>query len=166
MTFLFFEVSTAGASGMKTVEMAHSGNQVRYGLRDAIAAEYRKGRLLMIGTTNLDAQREMVWSVGGIAASGHPRVVELARDIMIASAAIPAAFPPVMIDVEVDGQHYQEMHVDGGTVTQVFLYPPSLKMISARPGPNTDEHGKPRMMTLKRVALAFGPESEKRSRKG
>ncbi len=97
-------------------------------LLDAIAAEYRKGRLLMIGTTNLDAQREMVWNVGAIAASGHPRAVELVRDIMIASAAIPAAFPPVMIDVEVDGQHYQEMHVDGGTVTQVFLYPPSLKI--------------------------------------
>ncbi|MDM8007666.1 MAG: patatin-like phospholipase family protein [Phycisphaerae bacterium] len=100
-------------------------------LLDAIAAEYRKGRLLMIGTTNLDAQREMVWNVGAIAASGHPRAVELVRDIMIASAAIPAAFPPVMIDVEVDGQHYQEMHVDGGTVTQVFLYPPSLKIKEA-----------------------------------
>jgi len=97
-------------------------------LLDAIAAEYRKGRLLIIGTTNLDAQREMIWNVGAIAASGHPRAVELVRDIMIASAAIPAAFPPVMIDVEVDGQHYQEMHVDGGTVTQVFLYPPSLKL--------------------------------------
>ena len=70
----------------------------------------------------------MIWNVGAIAASGHPRALELVRDIMIASAAIPAAFPPVMIDVEVDGQHYQEMHVDGGTATQVFLYPPSLKV--------------------------------------
>jgi hypothetical protein len=97
-------------------------------LLDAIAAEYRKGRLLMIGTTNLDAQRAVIWNVGAIAASGHPRALELVRDIMIASAAIPAAFPPMMIDVEVDGKHYQEMHVDGGTVTQVFLYPPSLKV--------------------------------------
>ena len=97
-------------------------------LLDAIAAESHKGRLLLIGTTNLDAQREMIWDVGAVATSGHPRALELVRDIMIASAAIPAAFPPVMIDVEVDGQHYQEMHVDGGTVTQVFLYPPSLKV--------------------------------------
>jgi len=97
-------------------------------LLDAIAAEYGKGRLLLIGTTNLDAQRAVIWNVGAIAASGHPRAVELVRDILIASAAIPAAFPPVMIDVEVDGRHYQEMHVDGGTVTQVFLYPPSLKI--------------------------------------
>lgn len=94
----------------------------------AIAAEHGKGRLLMIGTTNLDAQRAVIWNVGAIAASGHPRAVELIRDIMVASAAIPAAFPPMMIDVEVDGQHYQEMHVDGGTVMQVFLYPPSLKV--------------------------------------
>ena len=100
-------------------------------LLDAIAAEYRKGRLLLIGTTNLDAQRAVIWNVGAIAASGHPRALELIRDIMVASAAIPAAFPPVMVDVEVDGQHYQEMHVDGGTVTQVFLYPPSLKVKEA-----------------------------------
>ncbi len=101
-------------------------------LLDAIAAEYRKGRLLLIGTTNLDAQREVIWNVGVIAASGNPRALELVRDIMIASAAIPAAFPPVMMDVEVDGQPYQEMHVDGGTVTQVFLSPPSLKVKTAR----------------------------------
>jgi predicted acylesterase/phospholipase RssA len=97
-------------------------------LLDGIGEEYCRGRLLLIGTTNLDAQREVVWNVGAIAVSGYPHALELVRDIMIASAAIPAAFPPVMIDVEVDGQHYQEMHVDGGTVTQVFLYPPSLKV--------------------------------------
>jgi predicted acylesterase/phospholipase RssA len=52
--------------------------------------------------------------------------LELIRSIMIASAAIPAAFPPVLIDVEADGKRYQEMHVDGGAMTQVFLYPPSV----------------------------------------
>jgi predicted acylesterase/phospholipase RssA len=45
---------------------------------------------------------------------------------MVASAAIPGAFPPVMFDVEVDGIPYQEMHVDGGTSTQAFVYPASL----------------------------------------
>jgi hypothetical protein len=97
-------------------------------LLNAIASEYRKGRLLLIGTTNLDAQRAVIWNVGAIAASKHPRALQLVRDVIIASASIPAAFPPVMIDVEVDGEHYQEMHVDGGTSTQVFLYPPSLKV--------------------------------------
>ena len=45
---------------------------------------------------------------------------------MIASASIPGAFPPVMFDVELDGKPYQEMHVDGGAMAQVFLYPPRL----------------------------------------
>jgi hypothetical protein len=31
-----------------------------------------------------------------------------------------------MIDVEVGGKKYQEMHVDGGASAQVFVYPPSL----------------------------------------
>jgi hypothetical protein len=47
---------------------------------------------------------------------------------MLASAAIPGAFPPVMVDVEANGKRYQEMHVDGGAMAQVFLYPPSLKV--------------------------------------
>lgn len=95
---------------------------------DEIAAEYAKGRILVVGTTDLDARRAVLWNVTAIAASKHPNALELVHDILIASAAIPAAFPPVMIDVEVDGKSYQEMHVDGGTMTQVFLYPPSLNM--------------------------------------
>jgi predicted acylesterase/phospholipase RssA len=96
-------------------------------LLDAIAAEHEKGRILIIGTTNLDARRAVLWNIGLIAASDHPGALELVRSIMVASASIPAAFPPVMIDVEVDGQRYQEMHVDGGATTQVFLFPPSFR---------------------------------------
>ena len=33
-----------------------------------------------------------------------------------------------MIDVDIDGQHFQEMHVDGGVITQVFLYPSRILM--------------------------------------
>lgn len=95
---------------------------------DAIAAEYAKGRLLLVGTTNLDARRPVIWNMTAIAASGAPGAPALFRKILLASAAIPGAFPPVMIDVEVDGQHYQEMHVDGGAMAQVFLYPPSLNL--------------------------------------
>lgn len=94
----------------------------------AIAAEHRKGRVLLVGTTNLDARRAVIWNVGAIAASGSPNAVDVVRKILLASAAIPAAFPPVMIDVEVDGKKYQELHVDGGAMTQVFLYPPSMKL--------------------------------------
>jgi hypothetical protein len=95
-------------------------------LLDAIAAEHAKGRILLIGTTNLDARQPIIWNIGEIAASGRPGALDLVHDILLASAAIPGAFPPVMIDAEVDGKRYQEMHVDGGASAQVFLYPPSL----------------------------------------
>jgi hypothetical protein len=97
-------------------------------LFDAIAREYRKGRLLMIGTTDLDAQRPVIWNVGALAASGHPGALGLFHKILRASAAIPGAFPPVLVDVELDGKKYQEMHVDGGTMAQLFLYPASVDL--------------------------------------
>ncbi|MGH6962626.1 MAG: patatin-like phospholipase family protein, partial [Dongiaceae bacterium] len=102
----------------------------------AIAAEHAKGRILLIGTTNLDARRPVIWNIGKIAASGNPKALELVQKILVASAAIPAAFPPMMIDVEVNGKSYQEMHVDGGASAQVFVYPPvlHLKELSAKAG--------------------------------
>lgn len=93
-----------------------------------IANAYHQGRLLLIGTTNLDEGRPVIWNVTKLAASQRPGVLHLVQQILIASAAIPGAFPPEMIDVEVDGQHYQEMHVDGGASAQVFVYPPSLQL--------------------------------------
>ena len=90
----------------------------------AIARAYDHGRLLLIGTTNLDAQQPVIWNIGAIAKSGHPKALETIRRILLASAAIPGAFPPTMFDVELNGQPYQEMHVDGGAFTQAFLYPP------------------------------------------
>ncbi|WP_296339365.1 patatin-like phospholipase family protein [Reyranella sp.] len=95
---------------------------------DAIAREYQKGRLLLIGTTHLDAQRPTIWNIGAIATSGHPDGLDLFRKILRASAAIPGAFQPVMVDVEIDGKKYQEMHVDGGAIAQLFLYPPSINL--------------------------------------
>ncbi|WP_133290623.1 patatin-like phospholipase family protein [Dankookia rubra] len=94
----------------------------------AIAREYAEGRLLLIGTTNLDLQRPVVWNIGAIAASGHPDALTLFRKILLASASIPGAFPPVLVDVEYAGRAFQEMHVDGGAAAQVFLYPPSLDL--------------------------------------
>ena len=91
-----------------------------------IAAEYQKGRLLLIQTTDLDAGRPVLWNIGAIAASGDPKSLGLIRRVLLASASIPAAFPPVLFDVEANGKAYQEMHVDGGAVSQAFLVPPSL----------------------------------------
>ena len=95
---------------------------------DAIAAEHDKGRILLVATTNLDVRRAVVWNVTEIAATGGPAALELVRKILIASAAIPGTFPPVMIDVEAGGKRYQEMHVDGGTAAQVFVYPAAIKL--------------------------------------
>ena len=92
----------------------------------AIAAEYAKGRVLDLVTTNLDAARPVAWNIGRIASNGTPEALQLIRDIMLASASIPAAFPPVMFDVEANGQLYDELHVDGGATSVMYLYPIGL----------------------------------------
>jgi len=95
-------------------------------LMRALAEEHRKGRNLVIGTTNLDVERPVAWNVARIAASGEPFAYDLVRQVILASASIPVAFPPVAIEVEVDGRQYDELHVDGGTASQVFLYPAGI----------------------------------------
>src|SRR5215468_5999092 len=107
-----------------------------------IAEEHRKGRILLIGTTNLDARQPVIWNIGKIAASGSPNALELCWDILLASAAIPAAFPPSMVRVEVDGKPYEEMHVDGGASAQVFLYPPSMPAVAHSMGVEMKRAGK------------------------
>lgn len=94
----------------------------------AIAEQHAAGRRLFVGTTNLDSRRPIVWNMGEIASSSSPQKVRLFRDILLASASIPGVAPPVFIDVTLDGQTYQEMHVDGGVVNSVFVAAPSLTM--------------------------------------
>jgi patatin-like phospholipase len=89
----------------------------------AIAKSYDDGRLILVGTSDLDAQQPVIWNIGAIARSGHPRALKTIRTILLASAAIPGAFPPTLFDVTLDGVAYQEMHVDGGAFAQAFLYP-------------------------------------------
>jgi predicted patatin/cPLA2 family phospholipase len=89
-----------------------------------MAREHRRGRQLLVGTTNLDAGRPVVWNLTRMAASGHPEAAELIRQVLLASASIPGAFPPVYIKVQTpDGRTYDEMHVDGGASSQMFFYP-------------------------------------------
>ena len=98
-------------------------------LLDRIAMGYREGRLLLIGTTDLDAQLPVIWNIGAIAASGHPGAPELIRKVLLASASIPGAFPPVLFDVTLEGAPHQELHVDGGAMAQAFLYPTAVTAI-------------------------------------
>jgi predicted acylesterase/phospholipase RssA len=88
----------------------------------AIAERYEQGYRLFIGTTNMDAQRLVVWNMGKIATYGTPQALDLFHKIMVASASIPVALPPVMIEVEMNGHRYDEMHTDGGTFAQVFFH--------------------------------------------
>jgi predicted patatin/cPLA2 family phospholipase len=89
-----------------------------------VATEYReRGRWLLVGTTNIDAGVPVIWNMGKIAAIGTPEALELFKRVMLASASIPGAFPPVLFDAVLNGESYHEMHVDGGASTQVFLYP-------------------------------------------
>jgi len=97
-----------------------------------IARAHKRGRRLLIGTTNIDAQRAVIWDIGEIAASGHPGSLKLFNQILLASASVPGAFPPVFIKVNVNGKQYEEMHVDGGIINQVFLFPTLLKAKSVR----------------------------------
>lgn len=97
---------------------------------DAIADESLKGRMLLVGTTDLDARRSVYWNLTLMAESRSPQALALIRKILVASAAIPGELPPAMIDVEVQGKRYQEMHVDGGTTQQVFMLPPELVITS------------------------------------
>src|SRR4051812_1187 len=91
-----------------------------------IAEAHKKGRRLFIATTNLDAQRGVVWNMGAIAAKGDEAALKLFRDILAASTAIPGLFPPVLIEVEANGKKTQEMHADGGLAAQVFVAPESM----------------------------------------
>ena len=129
---LLFGESLADDESLRNLVRRH----IDAAMLEAIGREYDRGRLLLIATTNLDAQRPVVWNIGEIARSGHPGALALFHDVLIASISVPGAFPPVMIDVTVDGRAYQEMHVDGGVISQVFIYPPSIDL-----GEVEAEHG-------------------------
>jgi predicted acylesterase/phospholipase RssA len=86
-----------------------------------IADAHRRGRRLYVGTVDLDAQQFVVWNMGLIAASGRPESLELFRRVMLASASVPIAFPPVFFEVEAGGRGYDEMHVDGAVAARLFL---------------------------------------------
>ena len=101
-------------------------------LLEAIAQENRAGRRLYVVTTNIDAQRTAIWDMGKIAASDDPGALELFRSILTASASIPGLFSPVLIDVEAQGRHFAEMHVDGGVTANVLIVPEAV-LLSGTP---------------------------------
>lgn len=98
----------------------------------AVARAHRQGRRLYIGTTNMDADRLVVWNMGAIANSGHPEALELFRKVILASSSIPLTYPPVLINVTVNGMSCDEMHVDGGVKAQLFFTAATINMVQIR----------------------------------
>jgi predicted patatin/cPLA2 family phospholipase len=86
-----------------------------------IAEEHKKGRRLYVLTTDLDREEPVVWDMGAIASGSSPDRLELFRKVILASASIPAFFPPVLINVKIDGVQKDELHVDGGVFAQAFF---------------------------------------------
>ncbi len=93
---------------------------------EAVAKEHRRGRRLLVITTNMDAERAVVWDMGKIAASGNQNALGLFREVLVASASFPGAFPPVLLNVAAQGHSFSEMHADGGTTMQVFTVPEGI----------------------------------------
>ncbi|AZO74315.1 MAG: alpha/beta hydrolase [Mesorhizobium sp.] len=109
----------------------------RYLTRDVlakIAAEHRKGRRLHILTSNLDSQRAVIWNMGAIADSGRPDALKLFQDVIIASASIPGVYPAVLIKARSGERAFEEMHSDGGAVSQILTIPEGWMA-----GPDKDE---------------------------
>ena len=134
-------------------------------MMEKIAAEHRRGRRLYVGTTNLDAQRLVVWNMGAIAASGRPGSLDLFRKVLLASASIPVAFPPVYFDVEVDGIRYDEMHVDGGVIAEFFLWGAMVDIASAQRqlGVDATQRGKASVYIIRNSQIDPAPEQVERN---
>ncbi|MCA1408897.1 patatin-like phospholipase family protein [Ensifer sp. IC3342] len=88
-----------------------------------IAAEHRKGRRLLVLTSNLDSQRAVIWNMGAIADNQQPDALKLFQDIIIASASIPGLYPAVLIKATAGGRMFEEMHSDGGAASQILTIP-------------------------------------------
>ncbi|MEM9378582.1 MAG: patatin-like phospholipase family protein [Planctomycetota bacterium] len=86
-------------------------------LMRAVAARHAEGARLGIGTTNLDTGRFVIWDLGEIATLDTDEALDLCRDVLAASAAIPVLYPPVRFTHE--GR--DELHVDGSVIRPFFI---------------------------------------------
>jgi hypothetical protein len=99
-----------------------------------IADAHHQGRRLYVGTTNLDTKSLVVWDLGAIAARNTAESKVLFQKVLLASCSIPGLFPPVAVDIEVDGQRFTELHVDGSVTACAFLLPSMVGI-----GPNGEQ---------------------------
>ena len=128
----------------------------------AIAAAHNQGRRLLVGTTQLDAERLVIWNMGAIAASHHPDALRLFRQVLRASFSVPVAFNPVYIKVKAAGQDYDEMHVDGGVKVQVMLYGDALNLFVSRERIGTQDPQPRKLYIIRNAQVSPEYESIKR----
>lgn len=91
------------------------GDQIGLGRLQDIVQGALQDRLLVVGTTNLDLGMPKAWNLTHEAERILSKQSRPSRfvDILMASSAVPAAFPPVVID--------DELHVDGGTTSNILI---------------------------------------------
>jgi len=64
--------------------------------------------------------------MGEIASRGGPDAVAMFRLVLAASASLPGLFPPRLVRCEVEGEPFDELHVDGGVTAPLFILPEAL----------------------------------------
>ena len=132
---VLFHPSVYSDSGLRALVDAN----VTDALLQAIVAEHKRGRRLLIATTNLDTEETVIWDMGAIASRGDAASRLLFKEVLVASASIPGVFPPSLIEIqghsrEKGGRHLSEMHVDGGVTIPFFVAPESLLLWTAARG--------------------------------
>ena len=135
------------------------------GLLELIAKAHDEGRRLYIGTTHMDAQRLVIWNMGLISQLGTSEALKLFQNVLLASSSIPSAMPPVLINVAVGGQDYDEMHADGGTTTQVFFHGGTINLIEVgkETGIEMDEGAFAQLYILRNGQIAPQPRQISRN---
>jgi predicted acylesterase/phospholipase RssA len=78
---------------------------------DRVAKVGATGKKLYIGVTCLDSGEFEAWDMVQLAAN---KEYVLFRKVLLASAAVPVAFPPITLR--------DRLYVDGGTAASIFLY--------------------------------------------
>jgi hypothetical protein len=127
---MLFHPSVYSAAGLRELVDLN----VTDDLLQAIVAEHKRGRRLLIATTNLDTEETVIWDMGAIAMRGDPASRQLFKEVLVASASIPGVFPPSLIEIQGPSRHLSEMHVDGGVTIPFFVAPESLLLWTAAKG--------------------------------
>jgi len=109
--------SLADPKPLEDLLASQVNDEMMVDLREA----HQCGRRFYIGSMNVQTRRLTIWDVGAIASCDRPDAKELVRKVLLAASSIPGLMPSVHFDVQVNGVHYMEEHVDGGAVSQTFL---------------------------------------------